>query len=149
MSNYYGPCFYRIDDVVIPFYIELPWNNENNQINNLEKYCSKEKPQIRRNVQCGKDFFQQFKFLVASSVKIYGLNKLDVVIERTNLMQLYGCVTILFIDELLNNDISEYPAIQFCFQLTHIKFTLKILLNRANWAIYQYHLLRFKNIFFY
>ena len=25
MSNYYAPCFYRIDFVVIPSYIELPW----------------------------------------------------------------------------------------------------------------------------
>ena len=24
MSNYYAPCFYRIDFVVIPSYIELP-----------------------------------------------------------------------------------------------------------------------------
>ena len=24
MSNYYAPCFYRIDSVVIPSYIELP-----------------------------------------------------------------------------------------------------------------------------
>ena len=28
MSNYYAPCFYRIDFVVIPSYIELPWNNK-------------------------------------------------------------------------------------------------------------------------
>ena len=27
MSNYYVPCFYRIDFVVIPSYIELPWLN--------------------------------------------------------------------------------------------------------------------------
>ena len=25
MSNYYAPCSYRIDFVVIPSYIELPW----------------------------------------------------------------------------------------------------------------------------
>ena len=25
MSNYYAPCFYRIDFFVIPSYIELPW----------------------------------------------------------------------------------------------------------------------------
>ena len=25
MSNYYAPCLYRIDFVVIPSYIELPW----------------------------------------------------------------------------------------------------------------------------
>ena len=25
MSNYYAPCFYRIDFVVIPCYIELSW----------------------------------------------------------------------------------------------------------------------------
>ena len=25
MSNYYAPCFYRIDFVVILSYIELPW----------------------------------------------------------------------------------------------------------------------------
>ena len=28
MSNYYAPCFYRIDVVVIPSYIELPWRKE-------------------------------------------------------------------------------------------------------------------------
>ena len=27
MSNYYAPCFYRIDLVVIPSYIVLPWEN--------------------------------------------------------------------------------------------------------------------------
>ena len=27
MSNYYAPCFYRVDFVVIPSYIELPWPN--------------------------------------------------------------------------------------------------------------------------
>ena len=26
MSNYYAPCFYIIDFVIIPFYIELPWS---------------------------------------------------------------------------------------------------------------------------
>ena len=25
MSNCYAPCFYRIDFVVIPSYVELPW----------------------------------------------------------------------------------------------------------------------------
>ena len=25
MSNYYAPCFSRIDFVVIPAYVELPW----------------------------------------------------------------------------------------------------------------------------
>ena len=25
MSNYYEPCFYRVDFDVIPSYIELPW----------------------------------------------------------------------------------------------------------------------------
>ena len=25
MSNYYAPCFYRIDFVVIPSFVELPW----------------------------------------------------------------------------------------------------------------------------
>ena len=28
MSNYYAPCFYRIDFVVIPSYIELSWKKE-------------------------------------------------------------------------------------------------------------------------
>ena len=28
MSNYYVPCFYRIDFAVIPSYIELPWDNK-------------------------------------------------------------------------------------------------------------------------
>ena len=28
MSNYYAPCFYRIDFVVIPSYIELPCENQ-------------------------------------------------------------------------------------------------------------------------
>ena len=27
MSNYYAPCFYRVDFVVIPSYIELPCCN--------------------------------------------------------------------------------------------------------------------------
>ena len=27
MSNYYAPCFYKIDFDVIPSYIELPWFN--------------------------------------------------------------------------------------------------------------------------
>ena len=26
LLTYYTPCFYRIDFVVIPFYIELPWS---------------------------------------------------------------------------------------------------------------------------
>ena len=25
ISNYYAPCFYRLDFVGIPSYIELPW----------------------------------------------------------------------------------------------------------------------------
>ena len=25
MNNFSEPCFYRMDVVVIPFYIELPW----------------------------------------------------------------------------------------------------------------------------
>ena len=25
IGNYYAPCFYRIDLVVIPSYLELPW----------------------------------------------------------------------------------------------------------------------------
>ena len=25
MNNYYAPCFYRINFVIIPSYIELPW----------------------------------------------------------------------------------------------------------------------------
>ena len=28
MRNYYAPCFYRIDFVVIPCYIELPCFNQ-------------------------------------------------------------------------------------------------------------------------
>ena len=32
-------------------------NNENNQINNSKKHFSKEKQQVRRNVQCGKTLF--------------------------------------------------------------------------------------------
>ena len=31
MSNYYAPCFYRIDFVVIPSYIELLWTDEGNR----------------------------------------------------------------------------------------------------------------------
>ena len=37
MSNNYAPCFYRIDFVVIPFNIELPWSKQARIAINLQQ----------------------------------------------------------------------------------------------------------------
>ena len=64
MSNYYAPYFHRIDIVVIPCYIELPWS---------KKWVRKIKIKIKGVVKCyvltqkrknSERFLKAFVFLI-------------------------------------------------------------------------------------